>query len=124
MRAASLHVQRVQRLARGHEHAVPLRAAEAQVRADLRQEDHPDAVAIGCEDMYSIESLTTPSGTGPDIPVDVRAYAVGATRLAVVVHACEPAAVAHRLPIDDIPAEDRQRCFGASIRDVKRFVVR
>src|SRR5690606_33541918 len=124
MRAASLHVQRVQRLACRHEQAVPLHTAEAQVGTDLRQEDYTDSVSVWCENMHAVESLTAPSGTRPDIPVDVRAYAVGAAGLAVVVHARKPAAVAYRFPVDDIPAQDRQGRFGASIRDVKLLVVR
>src|SRR5437588_12233600 len=44
--AGRLHVHGVQRLAGGHEEPVALRAAEADVRARLRQANHPDAIAV------------------------------------------------------------------------------
>ncbi len=47
-------VDRVERLARGHEEAVALRAAEADVAAHLRQADAPDQLAVGIPDRDAV----------------------------------------------------------------------
>src|SRR5664279_442029 len=54
MRALGLDIDRVQRLARRHEQAVALLAAEAEIGAGLGQADLADARAVGCEDLDAI----------------------------------------------------------------------
>src|SRR5437870_3183424 len=49
--AARVHVDRIERLAAGHEQAVALGAAETYVGADLGQQDHADALAARREDV-------------------------------------------------------------------------
>ena len=94
MRALGLHVDRVKRLAAGHEQAVALGAAEADVGADFRQHDLADAVAVRREDMDAVVAVADPAGAGPDIAVDVAADAVGeAGADAVERHVGEAAAL-------------------------------
>src|SRR5581483_3200742 len=73
-------IKRVKRLARGHEQAVSLGATETEIGARFRKMNFSDKSAVGCEDMYSVEALTGPPGSGPDIPVRIAANAIGATR--------------------------------------------
>ncbi len=66
MRADRFRVYRVQRLAPAHEQPVAARSAEAQVGADLRQQDLADAVAIpviasgGLASLDDVRQLLTP----------------------------------------------------------------
>src|SRR6185295_1001042 len=54
-RALRVHVERVDRLARGHEQAVALQAAEAEVGAALGQGDAADHDAVGGEYHDAVE---------------------------------------------------------------------
>src|SRR5262245_30378706 len=72
--AGGVHVDRKQRLARGHEQPVSLQTAEADVCAVLRQADHADALAPGREDLH------TGPRAGPDVAIDVAADAVSGRR--------------------------------------------
>ena len=57
MRALGLYVDRVERLAGSHKEAVALAAAEADIAADFRQENLPDAFALlRLEDMNAINA--------------------------------------------------------------------
>ena len=83
MGADRFDVDRVQRLAAGHEETVALGAAEADVRADLRKTDLTDPVAVRGEDVHPVVAVTDPAGAGPDVAVLVAADAVGEAGLAV-----------------------------------------
>ena len=77
VRTLRFDVDGVQRLAAGHEQAVALGAAEADVAADLRQQDLADARAVRGEDVDAVVAVADPAGAGPDVAVDVGADAVG-----------------------------------------------
>src|SRR5258706_7793639 len=91
--ALGLDVHGIQGLARGHEQAVPLGTAEADVRADLRQADLADALAIRSEDVHAVVSLAGPAGPRPDVSVHVGADAVRRARLAGELHRAESASL-------------------------------
>lgn len=80
VRATSFHIDRVKRLACGHEEAVTLGAAEAYIGADFWKKDLPDTDAIGCEDMNTVIPFTNPTSAGPDISLGVAADAIGKSR--------------------------------------------
>src|SRR4030095_5510495 len=83
VRSRRLYIYRIERLAGGHEQAVALRAAEADVGADLRQQDHADAGPVRREHMDAVVARAHPAGADPDVPLDVRADAVGHTDVAL-----------------------------------------
>ena len=76
-RALRVHIQRVDRLARGHEQAVALQAAEAEVGAALGQGDAADHDAVGREHHDAVEFGIAHAPAAPQIAVDVGAHAVG-----------------------------------------------
>ena len=57
------YIDGVNRLAAGHEQPVPLDTPEANVRADLREMDLADEIAIRSKNMHAIEPLTDPTRT-------------------------------------------------------------
>ena len=61
MGALRLHIDGIERLAGAHKEAVALGAAEADVGADLRQQDHADALAFGGENMDAVVAGARPS---------------------------------------------------------------
>src|SRR5262249_2848937 len=71
-----LYIQGVQGLARRHEQAVALGAAEADVGTDLRQQDQADPLAVRCEHVDPVVAVAHPAGPDPDVAVDVRPDAV------------------------------------------------
>ena len=77
MRSLRLDVDGVERLAGGHEQPVALGPAEAEVGADLRQQDQADARAVRAEDVHAVVAVADPAGADPDVAVDVGADAVG-----------------------------------------------
>src|SRR5712675_1198812 len=101
MCALGLDVHRIERLAGGHEQAVAARAAEADVGARLGQADHPDARAVGGDDLDAGPRAT------PDVAVHVAADAVGGRRRARSgdVELDEPLAASQRLAIDVVDAD-------------------
>src|SRR5207253_1459350 len=81
----------VERLARGHEQAVALGAAEADVAAHLGQADATDELAgRGPHRDAAIADVATGIARGPDIAVDVTAHAVRPTVHAVDHEVAEP----------------------------------
>src|SRR5690348_10425860 len=60
VRAASLDIDGVERLAASHEQAVSLRPPEADVAADFRKQDLPDARSVRREDMDPVVSRADP----------------------------------------------------------------
>src|SRR5947199_6502291 len=59
-RPLRLHVHRIQGLAAGHEQAIALRAAEADVAANLRQENEADASAVRGENVDAVVAVAYP----------------------------------------------------------------
>ena len=55
-------VQGVDRSRRGHEEAVPGRAAEAEVGAGLGQEDLAQEMPVGVEDVYPVVPVPATAG--------------------------------------------------------------
>src|SRR6476620_11667200 len=87
VRADRFHVDRVERLAGRHEQAISSGPAEADVGADLRQQDHPDPLTRRREDVHSVVARSNPAGARPDVAVGVGADAVRHARaLAVQLH--------------------------------------
>src|SRR5689334_11717918 len=77
---------RVQRLARRHEQAIALRAAEAHVAADLRQANAADELALrGPYRDAAVADRATRVARAPQVAVDVGAHAVG-TALHAIDH--------------------------------------
>ena len=60
-----VHVDRIERLAGGHEEAVSFHAAETEVRAGFGQMDFADRIAIGREDIHTIEAFSGPAVGAP-----------------------------------------------------------
>src|SRR4051812_32526603 len=77
MRPLRLSVDSIQRAARRHEKPVPPRAAEADISANFREEDLPDALAGGGEDVDAVVAFTDPAHAGPNVAIAVAADAVG-----------------------------------------------
>ena len=75
--ALGVHVEVVERCARRHEQAVAVGPAEAEIGAALGQVDPPDELAVGVEDMDSVEPFLAHAPAAPEIAVHVAAEAVG-----------------------------------------------
>src|SRR3954464_10614616 len=75
-RALRVHIQRVDRLARGHEQAVALHAAEAEVGAAFGQGDAADHHTVGCEHHNTVEFGIAHAPAAPEIAVDIDAKTV------------------------------------------------
>src|SRR6516162_9866490 len=76
-RALGVDVQRVERLAGGHEETIALRPAKAQIRTDLRQADTANQLALGRPDRDAV----VPDGAArvaraPDVAADIASDAV------------------------------------------------
>src|SRR5882724_7083365 len=76
-RPLRVHIERVDRLARGHEQAVALDAAETKIGAALGQRDAPDHDAVWRVDDDAVEFGIAHAPAAPQIAVDVAAHAVG-----------------------------------------------
>src|SRR5437667_12450481 len=81
--ALSLDVERIDRLARRHEEAVALDAAETDVGAALGQHDAADHLAVGGEDGNAVLGLAAGPGA-PQIALGVDPHAIAAARLGAV----------------------------------------
>ena len=86
MRSLGFYVDRIKRLAGGHEESIPLGATEADIATDLGQENLTDPISIGREDVDPIVALAHPAGAGPDVAVDIRPNAIRETRLSPEFH--------------------------------------
>src|ERR1700760_3338903 len=73
--ALRIHIQRVERMRRGHEQAVALAAAEAQVGAALRQRDVADRLTLRRKPTHAVELGRHPPAA-PEIAVDIAADAI------------------------------------------------
>src|SRR5438477_1495105 len=83
MRPLSFDIDGVERLAGGHEQAVAFLAAETEVGADFREQDHPAALAVGRENVHAVVAVARPTRRGPDVAIHVAEDAVGAALAAV-----------------------------------------
>src|SRR5688500_12432068 len=106
VRALGFHVDRVERLAAGHEEAVALGPTEADVAADLRQQDLADAGAVRREDVDAVVPVARPAGARPHVSIRVGADTVGQARLAVQLHRDELAAARQPLLVHHVPDLD------------------
>src|SRR6266852_5610050 len=74
-RALGADVQRIERVARRHEQAIALDAAEAEVGGALGERDLADPLAVGIEHHDAVERWRG-APAAPQIAVDVAAEAV------------------------------------------------
>ena len=132
MRAARLDVDGVEARARRHEEPVALRAAEADVGADLRQQNLADALAVlAGENVHPVVARADPAGARPEVALGVAADAVGEARLLRAIghlqfHRGKFAATAEFFPVN-VPHFDIGRCVlivtPTGVGDVEFFVV-
>src|SRR5438034_8229460 len=78
MRALGLDVNGVEGLAGGHEQTVAFFASKTNVRADFRQQNHPDSTAFRRKYVHAVVAIAHPARRGPEVAIDVAADAVGA----------------------------------------------
>src|SRR5438309_1689279 len=96
--ALRVHVERIDRGARGHEEAIAVDAAEAHVGTALGQVDAPDKLRFAAEDVDAVERLAAHAPAHPEVAVDVQTEAVrGPAGLGGKKHAAvrEPRAAVH-----------------------------
>src|SRR5690349_7620995 len=67
LRAARIHVERIERVARGHEQAVALAPAEGEVGAALRQRDEADRLALRVEHLDPVELGVAHAPAAPQV---------------------------------------------------------
>src|SRR6185369_8483843 len=79
LHALRVDVERIDRVARRHEQAVALDAAEADVGAALGQRDEGDRLAGGVEDLHAVLLVVAHAPAAPQVAVDVEAEAVRRT---------------------------------------------
>src|SRR5579859_4111973 len=65
VRSLGLHIHGIDRLARRHKQPVPLRSAEAEVGANLRQQDLADPLTVRREDVHAVIAFPDPSAARP-----------------------------------------------------------
>src|SRR5580698_3292894 len=107
MRALGFDIDCIERLARRHEQAVTLLAAEAEIGTALRQTNLADPLAvIRCKDLHAVIAFPDPAGADPDIALGIDPQAIRKTGSTVQFHVdqrtrvCELAAVEIVLPDD------------------------
>src|SRR5262245_65617094 len=76
-RALRIDVERIERVARGHEQPVALDTAEAEIGAALGQRDEADGFTGRVENLHSVQLRAAHAPAAPQIAVDVAAQAVG-----------------------------------------------
>src|ERR1700689_47341 len=87
MRALGFDVDRIERLARGHEQAVSLFAAETEIGTAFRQTNFTAPLAVvGCEDLHAVITFSDPAGPDPDIAFGIDPQAVRKAGSAVQFH--------------------------------------
>src|ERR1700729_2944359 len=126
MRALRFDIDRIQRLARGHEQAIALLAAEAEIGAGLRQADLTDPLAVRRKDLDTVIAVADPSGTHPDIAFGVDAQAVREAGFAVERHVDQRARVRKLVAIQVVLPDDvfGLRIMGdAGVADIDLLVV-
>src|SRR6266487_3449049 len=82
--ALCVHIHRVERLARGHEQAIALLAAETKIAAHFGKPDPAHQLALRRPDGHAaVADSATRVARAPDVSVHVAAHAVGPTLDAV-----------------------------------------
>src|SRR4051812_15524455 len=74
--ASCVHVDRIDRLAGGHEETVAMSAAETNVGADFGKQNQSDPLAFRAEDVDTVIARSHPSTASPDVAVHVGTNAV------------------------------------------------
>ena len=133
MCALRLDVDGVQRLAGGHEQAVAFGAAEADVAADLRQQDLADARAVGGEDVDAVVAVADPAGAAQMLPSmsqrmpSAKPATLLAVRVCIFIEANSRPLRELPAVVDDVPDLDVLRRVGvvrgAGVGDVELLVV-
>src|SRR6266568_6116725 len=96
----------VERLARRHEQAVALGAAEADVAAHLGQADPADELAVRRPNRHAaIADVAAGIARGPDVAVDIAAHAVRSALHAVNREVAEPLLIGELVVGADIEHE-------------------
>src|SRR6185295_9344023 len=105
--ALGLDVHRIKRLAGSHEQTISLWATEANVTANLRQENLSDELAVRRKHMHPVVARADPTGAGPNVSVQVRANAISATSSSAMfrflIRRHKLASVADGLSINHVP---------------------
>src|SRR5688572_26444901 len=126
--AARFDVHGIERLAGGHEQPIALRAAEADIGADLRQADLADSVAVRRKDVDAVVAVANPARGRPDVAVLVGADAVGEADLPIQRHVGEGPRVGELRPIHHVKGPDDRLGLrivrGPGVGDIERLVVR
>src|SRR5260370_26226640 len=78
-RALRVDVERIDRMARGHEQPVALDAAEADIGRAFGQRDETDRLTARVEDFHSVLLRVAHAPAAPQIALDVAAEAVRRT---------------------------------------------
>src|SRR6516165_11961548 len=117
-RALRIDVERIERVARGHEQPVALDAAEAEIGGPLGQGDEADGLAGRVENLHSVQLRAAHAPAAPQIAVDVAAEAVGR---AIRFGGDEGAAVRELVVVDVIDADHARRHAG--LDDVELLLV-
>src|SRR5262245_8831508 len=102
--ALGIDVERIDRVARGHEQAVAVAAAEADVGAALRERDEADRLAVGVEHLDAVKTGAPHAPAAPQIAVDIDAEAV---RRFLRIAVDQDAAVGELGSVDHVEHVDR-----------------
>src|SRR6266404_1690367 len=119
--ALGVDVERIERVARRHEQAIAMAAAEAEVGAALRQVDVADRLARRIEYAHAVEVGRAHAPAAPQIAVDIDPETVGrAARSGVDQHGAlvEPSAVGR-----DVVGQDGAVWLGARGHDIELLLV-
>src|ERR1700722_11468398 len=126
MGALGLDIDRVQRLARGHEQTVSLLAAEADIGAGFWQANLTDQLAVRRENLDAVIVIANPSRTDPDIALGIDPHAVRKAGFAVQRHVDQRARVRQLVAVEIVLPDDvlRLRVVGdAGVADINLLVV-
>src|SRR5260221_7511646 len=119
-RALRIDVERIERLAGGHEETVSLQTAEAKIGAALGQRDAADRLPRRREDHHTVETVLAHAPAGPEIAVDVAAEAVRRARAGID----EDPALGELLAVGDDVVDADQARYRAGLHDVHLLLVR
>src|SRR5215510_8611552 len=100
--ALRVHEERIDRMARRHEQAVALDAAEADVGAAFRQRNKADRLAGGIENLHAVLLRVAHAPAAPEIAIDVTTEAVGR---AAGLGVDEGAGIGELLSVDVVDAD-------------------
>src|ERR1700733_9883351 len=104
--ALGLHIDRVERLAGGHEQAVSFFAAEADIGAGLGQANLTDPFAVGRKNLDAVIAIADPSGADPDVALGIDPHAVREAGFAVERHIDQRARVRQLVAVEVVLPDD------------------